>query len=450
MYKSIIFLVMSLLTVACGINQKEKQAGREIIPRTVSWAENASIYEVNIRQYTPEGTFKAFAAHLPRLKALGVDILWFMPVTPISEARRKGSLGSYYAVQDYRKVNPEYGTLEDFRQLVKEAHRLGFHVLVDWVANHTGWDNPLIEQHPDWYTHKDGKIVSPVEDWSDVADLNYDNREMRNYMIESLKFWVRETDIDGFRCDMAAMVPTDFWEEARLELDRVKPVFMLAEAWEPALTEKAFDACYGWDLHHLMNDLAKGRKDGTALYSYFHKVDTLYPARTMILNFIDNHDENSWQGSVKERMGEAHRVYAVMTYTVPGIPLMYTGQEAGLDKRLAFFEKDSVDWSKSPELADFYRKLNTLKRDCPALAAGEDKGEFTILRHDNEKHIFAFERKKGNQVLFVALNLTAENQELKLDEPREGAFTDYFEGKEIPVLHTLFLPANGYRVLVKR
>ena len=179
-------------------------------PRTVEWAENASVYEVNIRQYTPEGTFQAFQKHLPRLKELGVDILWFMPITPISEKNRKGTLGSYYAVQDYRKVSPEYGTLDDFKTVVNEAHRLGFKVIIDWVANHTGWDNPMIEQHPDWYTQRDGRIVSPVEDWSDVADLNYDNREMRRYMIESMIYWVKEADIDGFRCDMAGMVPTDF------------------------------------------------------------------------------------------------------------------------------------------------------------------------------------------------------------------------------------------------
>jgi len=422
---------------------------REEAPQVVGWAENASLYEINIRQYTPEGTFEAFGRHLPRLKELGVDVLWFMPVTPISEKNRKGTLGSYYAVKDYRKVNPEYGTMEDFKAVVDEAHRLGFKVIIDWVANHTGWDNPWIEEHPDWYTQRDGQIVSPVEDWSDVADLNYDNREMRRYMIESMLYWVREAGIDGFRCDMAGMVPVDFWEEARVALDSVKPVFMLAEAWEPALTRKAFDACYGWDLHHLMNDLAQGKKDGTELPAYFAKVDSQYTERTIVLNFIDNHDENSWSGSVPERMGAAFPVYAVMAYTVPGMPLLYSGQEAGLNKRLPFFEKDSIDWNLQPQLAGFYRKLNDLKRNCAALKAGVHGGEFRILNQDNEKHVFAYERKQGEQQVVVVLNLTGEEQKCTLAEEIAGNFTEYFSGTAADGLKEFDLPANGYRVFVK-
>lgn len=414
--------------------------------QTVKWAENASLYEVNVRQYTPEGTFRAFREHLPRLKELGVDILWFMPITPISEKNRKGSLGSYYAVHDYRKINPEYGTLEDFKVVVRRAHELGFKVMVDWVANHTGWDNPLIESHPDWYTQRDGCIVSPVDDWSDVADLNYDNGEMRRYMIESMIYWVRETDIDGFRCDMAAMVPTDFWEEARVALDNVKPLFMLAEAWEPELTHKAFDACYGWDLYHLMNDLAQGKKDGTALRGYFEKVDALYPERTIILNFIDNHDENSWQGCVPERMGEAFAVYAVLIYTVPGMPLLYSGQEAGLNKRLSFFEKDSIDWGYRPELADFYQRLNHLKCCHPALSAGKTKGEFRILDQDNVKNVFVFERRKNDDRVVVVLNLTGEKQRTMLVEEIKGDFREYFSNELISGLNEIVLPAYGFKV----
>ncbi len=414
--------------------------------QTVKWAESASLYEVNVRQYTPEGTFRAFREHLPRLKELGVDILWFMPITPISEKNRKGSLGSYYAVHDYRKINPEFGTLEDFKVVVRQAHELGFKVMVDWVANHTGWDNPLIERHPDWYTQRDGRIVSPVDEWSDVADLNYDNREMRRYMIESMIYWVRETDIDGFRCDMAAMVPTDFWEEARVALDNVKPLFMLAEAWEPELTLKAFDACYGWDLYHLMNDLAQGKKDGTALRGYFEKVDALYPERTIILNFIDNHDENSWQGSVPERMGEAFAVYAVLTYTVPGMPLLYSGQEAGLNKRLPFFEKDSIDWDYRPELAGFYQRLNHLKRCHPALSAGKTKGEFRILDQDNVKNVFVFERRKNDDRIVVVLNLTGEEQRTVLVEEVKGDFREYFSNEPISGLNEIVLPAYGFKV----
>lgn len=441
-------MIMVMVVVSCG-QKKQQGTAENVVPNTVEWAKNASIYEVNIRQYTPEGTLNAFAEHLPRLKELGVDILWLMPVTPISEKNRKGTLGSYYAVQDYQKVNPEYGTMDDLKALVKKAHEMGFKVILDWVANHTGWDNPLIEQHPDWYTQKDGKIVSPVEDWSDVADLNYDNRDMRNYMIESLKFWVKEADVDGYRCDMAGMVPTDFWEEARVALDSVKPLFMLAEAWEPELTQKAFDACYGWDLHHLMNDLAQGKKDGSALQAYFAKVDTLYPARTIIMNFIDNHDENSWSGYVKERMGDAHKVYAVMSYTVPGMPLIYTGQEAGLNKRLQFFEKDPVDWAVDTTLASFYRQLNDLKQGNAALAAGLEKGTFRILKQDNEQGIFAFERSAGDNQVIVILNLTGQNQNVHLETPVTGTFRDYFAGVDAGIPQQFDLDGNSFKVFVK-
>lgn len=432
--------------VGCEVKDRDKM----ITSRTVDWAKDASLYEVNIRQYTPEGTFQAFRPHLPRLKELGVDILWFMPVTPISEKNRKGSLGSYYAVKDYREINPEYGTLADFKTLVDEAHKLGFKVIIDWVANHTGWDNPLIDLHPDWYTQKDGKIVSPVEDWSDVADLNYDNADMRRYMIESMQYWIKATDIDGFRCDMAAMVPTDFWEEARVALDSVKPVFMLAEAWEPELTCKAFDACYGWDLHHLMNDLAQGKKEGRALSDYFNKVDTLYSDRTIIVNFLDNHDENSWAGSIPERMGEASPVYAVLAYTVPGMPLLYSGQEAGLNKRLSFFEKDSIDWNYQPQLLHFYRKLNDLKHQHPALNAGVNKEGFRILGSDNEKYVFAFERKHGADQLVVVLNLSGCEQNVTLTEDIAGNFTEYFSGESFNELANIVLPGNGFCVFVRQ
>ena len=442
-----LFMLIATVAAACGQKKKQTQQAEAPALRPV---ESSVIYEVNIRQYTPEGTFNAFAEHLPRLKELGVDVLWLMPVNPISGKNRKGTLGSYYAVQDYQKVNPEYGTMDDLKALVKKAHDMGFRVILDWVANHTGWDNPLIEEHPDWYTQRDGQIVSPVADWSDVADLNYDNRDMRNYMIESLQFWVREADIDGYRCDMAAMVPTDFWEDARVALDSLKPVFMLAEAWEPELTQKAFDACYGWDLHHLMNDLAQGKKDGHALPAYFAKVDTLYPAHTIIMNFIDNHDENSWSGYVKERMGDAHKVYAVMTYTVPGMPLMYTGQEAGLDKRLAFFEKDSVDWSKSPELAGFYRQLNDLKHNSPMLKAGENEGTFRILKQNNEGKVFAFERAADDKRMVVVLNLTGEGQSLQLEEVLPGAYSEYFTGTEVNEIGNLNVDANGFLVFIQK
>lgn len=435
-----IYILSTLFLVSCAPEKKST-------PPALRSVESSVIYEVNIRQYTPEGTFQAFSKHLPRLKQLGVDILWLMPVYPISEKFRKGTLGSYYAVKDYRKVNPEFGTPEDLKQLVAQAHELGFRVILDWVANHTGWDNPLIEQHPDWYTHKDGKIISPVEDWADVADLNYDNPEMREYMVGSLQYWLREADIDGFRCDMAAMVPTDFWEATRPRLDSIKPVFMLAEAWEPELTRKAFDACYGWELHHLMNDIAQGEKDGSDLLVYFQKVDTLYSKHTMLLNFLDNHDENSWNGTIQSRMGEAQKVFATLAWTVPGIPLIYTGQEVGLNKSLKFFDKDEVNWQNDTTLTVFYRQLNELKHQSKALNAGIHKGDFHILSHDNEKNVFAYERKSGTENLIIILNLTDKIQHVSFNGKLQGNYADCFTKEKIPNINDFKLQPYDYKVL---
>lgn len=427
---------------ACTQQKKEKTTDYRPVGESV-------IYEVNIRQYTPEGTFGAFGRHLPRLKELGVDVLWLMPVYPISEKNRKGTLGSYYAVKDYRQVNPEFGTLDDLKKLVDQAHRMGFRVVLDWVANHTGWDNPLIEQHPDWYTQKDGKIVSPVDDWTDVADLNYDNSDMREYMIGSLEYWIREVGIDGYRCDMASMVPTDFWEEARVRLDSLKPVFMLAESAEPDLMHRAFDACYGWDLHHLMNAIARGEKDAGELKPYFQKMDTLYVPRALVMNFLDNHDENSWNGTISSRMGQAQRAFAVMAWTIPGVPLIYTGQEAGLDKSLEFFEKDQVDWQKDTTWSLFYRGLNRLKQEHPALTGGLHRGDFRILEHDKPQQVFIYERTKGGDRVVVMLNLSPENQQVNLTAPLTETFTAYGTEEVRTGLDSFELPAWGYRIWVK-
>ena len=256
-----------------------------------SWTRDAAIYEVNIRQFTPSGTFEEFETHLPRLKKLGVDILWLMPIHPIGVENRKGSLGSYYSVKDYLAVNPEYGTMEEFKALVEEIHDQGMYVILDWVANHCAWDNPLVTEHPDWFTKDStGHMVPPVPDWSDVVDFNYDNPELRTWMIDALRFWVRETDIDGYRCDVAGMVPQEFWNEARAELDKIKPVFMLAEDENPAHHERAFDMTYSWELHHLLVRIAKGDTTAAALWTYFDRDIERYGNDAYRMLFTDNHD----------------------------------------------------------------------------------------------------------------------------------------------------------------
>jgi glycosidase len=417
---------------------------------TPDWAKDASIYEVNVRQFTPEGTFNAFAAHLPRLKELGVEILWFMPIHPIGELNRKGGLGSYYSVKDYTAVNPEFGTFDDFKNLVAQAHDLGFKVIIDWVANHTAWDHNWMTDHPDWYSRdENGKVIAPF-DWTDVADLNYENNPgLWEAMTDALKFWVKEADIDGYRCDVAGMVPVEFWNQARVALDEIKPVFMLAEdEGERSLMQQAFDANYGWEMHHVMNKIAKGEADATHMWSYFRKNDSLFPEASYRMYFTSNHDENSWNGTEFERMGDAVKAFAVMTYTVPGFPLIYNGQEASLNKRLLFFEKDQIEWNTS--LAAFYSTLNTLKKENAVLWNGASGGKMRPVRTDKTAELFAFARKKDESKLFVFINLTAQDLSFVIeDEKANGTFTDVFTGESLSLSKgtALTLPAWGYLVL---
>ncbi len=408
-YVLAIALIIGLALAAC--QQKKTEVVNEQSTQSIEkeWLNDAVLYEVNIRQYTPEGTFNAFAESLPRLKKLGVDILWIMPIHPISEVNRKGSLGSYYAVKDYKGINPEFGTMDDFKNLVNEAHNMGFKVIIDWVANHTGWDNQWIYDNPEWYTtDSTGTIISPDPDWSDIADLNFDSQPMRDAMIDAMDYWLIEADIDGFRCDVAWGVPQDFWEEARASLDSIKPVYMLAEDEDhPGLLEKAFESNYAWELHHIMNDVAQGNKTAKEIKLYFENMDDKYVANSFPMQFITNHDENSWSGTIDERMGAAGDAFAVFSFTVPGIPLIYSGQEAGLDKRLKFFEKDEINWSNFSNEA-FYEKLIDLKTDNPALWNGAEGGDIKFLKTSDEDKLLVYERVKDENKVLVVMNLSDE------------------------------------------
>ena len=452
-----IVLGMAILTgmlVGCKNKPATKAVAEEVkVEKPLAWTRNANIYEVNIRQYTPEGTINAFTKHMPRLKEMGVDILWVMPVFPISEKNRKGSMGSYYAVADYRAVNPEFGTLNDLKNMVTKAHEMGMHVILDWVANHTGWDNILMTEHPDFYTKNDaGEMIMPEgTDWSDTADLNYDNKEMRDYMIGSLKYWLEKADVDGFRCDVAGMVPTDFWEKARKDLDAIKPVFMLAEDGGHELLENAFDMGYGWDFHHIMNEIAKGEKNANDIEALFAKIDTVFPADAYLMNFITNHDENSWNGTVKERMGDAGNTFAVLTFTMPGMPLIYGGQEAGMDKRLKFFEKDTIDWSNKT-LEPFYKQLLDLKSTNKALQNGVKGGKRVRIPSDKNEAVYAFTREAGGDKVLVVLNLTAKAQEFTLSaEALAGNYKEYFNGEETKFTAEKKMTLNAweYKVFLK-
>ena len=395
-----------------------------------AYTRNAVIYEVNLRQYTEEGTIQAFSEYLPYLKELGVDILWFMPVHPISELNRKGELGSYYAVQDYMAVNPEFGTLEDFKNMVKQAHDLGMKVIIDWVANHTGCDNVWIEQHPDWFEYENGNFVSPW-DWTDTYSLDYDNKEMRAGMIEAMKFWAKEMDVDGFRCDVAFLVPVDFWDSIRAELDKVKPVFMLAEATEKELTDKAFDMVYNWPLLFILDNIYKGNNNINDLVELSKKQLSDLAPDAYYMNHITNHDRNSWDGTEFERYGAAVKSFAVMSYVWPGMPLIYTGQEVGMDRRLEFFVKDTPPVKENNEWYEFYKSLNTLKHNSKALTAG-DKGGKTIVYETTEPNVFVLSRVKDNEEIVYIANIS--NKEVKFhfnDDAPQGEFENFFTKEKV-------------------
>ena len=392
-------------------------SGREF--KHVDWSKDANIYEVNIRQYTPEGTFSAFEKHLPRLKKMGVKLLWLMPIQPSGKLNRKGSLGSSYSVSDYVSVNPELGTLEDFKRLVRMTHEMGMYIIVDWVANHTAWDHSWVKEHPDWYKKNEkGEIHAYIYDngkeleyWTDVVGLDYEQPQVWTAMIDALKFWVRETDIDGYRCDVAGLVPTPFWEQARVALDSVKPVFMLAEWSEPELHEKAFDMTYDWDLHDAMAKIAKGKGDVSDLMVYLEQPKKKFPKDAYRMLFTTNHDKNAWEASDAELYGESFKAFAVLAATLPGMPLIYGGQESFLDKRLAFFEKDPINW-KNYELADFYTELLQLKKDNSALWNGASGGGMEVLPISSE-FIFAYRRSNGENAVTVIVNLSDQAQEIR-------------------------------------
>ena len=407
------------------------EPGGDINPLpSLGWSRNATIYEVNIRQFTPEGTFKAFEAHLPRLQKMGVNILWLMPVHPVGIKHRKGTLGSYYAVKDYYGINPEFGTRDDFKELVRKSHELGMKVIIDWVANHTAWDNPLIIHHPDWYTKDSlGNIVAPVADWTDVADLDFSKSEVRQYMEEAMAFWVRETGIDGFRCDVAGMVPIEFWNSAVPRLRKIRPLFMLAEDENPAMRDTAFDATYAWGMHHLMNDIAKGKKSADKIDSVYRADTAAYPRDAFRMLFTSNHDENSWNGTEFERLGAGARTFAVFTFTFPGIPMVYAGQEAAMDKRLRFFDKDTIPWGGYP-LESFYQTLMRLKTSNDLIASGAGGGQMTSIHTGKEKETYAFVRSKGERKLLVLLNFSDTDQEIRLQgNAPEGRYKEIFTGE---------------------
>jgi alpha-amylase len=444
MMKSLLACTLSLLILngACRNQAKNSETETpsttavqaEKAPPAPDWAKNATIYEVNVRQFSKAGTFKAVTAQLPRLKEMGVDIVWLMPIYPISQKNKKGSLGSPYAIADYTGINPNYGTLADFKELVQRAHGLGMKVILDWVANHTGWDHKWVTAHPDYYTLINGKMTTPVDpgtgkptDWTDVADLNYDNPALRKAMIESMSYWLQECDIDGFRCDVAGFVPNDFWAELRPALDKIKTVFMLSE-WEaePGHYKSCFNMTYGWGMHTAMKSVAQGARPATVIDSMMALNRQRFPAWYYQMVFTQNHDENTWNGTLNESFRDGADAFIVLSSTLEGMPLVYNGMESNLNKRLAFFEKDSISWGNYAK-TDFFKSLLTLKHRNRALWNGLAGGKAVKIPTDADDKVYAFYRQKDNDHVTVILNLSDQPITTRLEGAGyEGTFMEIF------------------------
>jgi glycosidase len=452
-----LFIFLMITATSCKSNKNQDDLSYlmdtiKIDKQLPDWAKAANIYEVNIRQYTPEGTFNAFTTHLPRLQKMGVDILWLMPVSPVGEMNRKGSLGSYYSISDYTAVNPEFGTMEDFKTLVNEAHKLGMKIILDWVANHTAWDHVWMEQHKDWYTQDStGNVIVPAgTDWYDTADLNYDKPELRKAMIDALSFWVKEADIDGFRCDVAGMVPLTFWLHARKTIDEIKPgCFFLAEDSNPEI-HQAFDMSYSWPLKDVINDIAKGKKNATDVVNLLSEESKKFGSNDLRMLFITNHDENSWHKTEYERLGEsAVDAFNTLIYVLPGMPLTYTGQEEPMKKSLRFFDKDTVGFGQYSR-QELLSKLNTLKKDNPALWNVGFGGTIQFLKNSDPESILCVLRQKDNNKVLSIFNLSGKEQSFTIDDPVSSGLKHNLGEKLIPAKDGRYtLKGWGYGVMVE-
>lgn len=396
------------------------------------WTRDAVLYQINTRQFTREGTFNAAREHLPRLAEMGVDILWLMPVHPIGEKNRKGTLGSPYSVKDYRAVNPEFGTVEDLKAFVDEAHSLGMYVILDWVANHSAWDNSLTEMHPEWYASTpEGKFTpTPGTDWSDIIDFNYTQAGLREYMTESLVYWVRDVGIDGYRADVAGYVPLDFWETARRKLEAVKPVFMLAE-WESRdLHQHAFDATYAWTWKDAMHEVANGAGAGPLRNFYFTHINT-WPDDAYRMVYTSNHDQNAWDGVASAIYGEAYEAAIVFSFIAEGLPLIYNGQEADLDHQLEFFEKDEIIWREG-RYEGLFTQLIALKTKTQSLWNGAAGAPMVMVPNSSEEHVFSFVRRGEADTIFAVFNFSNEPQDINFEHGRHfGNYLDAMSGDEI-------------------
>lgn len=449
------FLLITMLFAfavgSCNDGQKQEattSAVAEVQPLHPAWSGQSNIYEVNLRQYSGSGSIKEFEKHLPRLKDMGVEILWFMPVTPIGVEGRKEKgtdLGSYYAVRDYQAFNPEFGTMDDWKSFVVHAHDMGFKVITDWVPNHSAIDNHWMKMHPNFY-EKDstGNIIIP-HGWSDVRKLNYNDRELRDSMIAAMKFWVTETGIDGFRCDVAEDVPADFWKECIDSLKKIKHVFMLAEGEKPELHKAGFDETYTWDMMRVTTDVVAGKKTVAQMDSAINAGLQRFPADAYRMYFTANHDENSWNGTEFEKYKDAYKTFAVFSQTMyQSVPLIYSGQENMNKKRLKFFVKDTINWQGGFEMAPFYKTMLGLRKRNPALAA---EASFRRLNSSADTAIYSYQREMNGHKVVVILNLSKQPQRFTIKEI-EGEPLNVFMGvkEKISSTHEFSVEPWGYIV----
>ena len=418
-----------------------------------TWMRDAVLYQVNVRQFTPDGTFRAAQGELPRLRALGVDVLWLMPVHPIGVANRKGTLGSPYSVRDYLGVNPEFGTPDDLRAFIDAAHAHGMRVILDWVANHSAWDNPLVTEHPEWYQRdwKGDFRPTPWWDWSDIINLDYRQPGLRKWMTRAMLHWVREFDVDGFRCDVAGFVPVDFWDNVRAELEAEKPVFMLAE-WEARdLHARAFDATYAWSWYDAMHRIASGKADVNALYIYYSWHESAFPRGAMRMAFTSNHDKNAWEGTEFEAFGDSLEAATVLMYVGDHLPMIYNGMEAGNTRRLAFFEKDPITWREHPN-GTLHQRLIALKSAYSPLWNGAWGAPMVHVPNDAPAHVLSFVRRDAAHQVFAVFNLSANARTVALKEGLyPGRYTDWASGATVDLSPdaSLTLPAWGWKVFVR-
>jgi glycosidase len=451
----LVLLLAIVITISgCSLFGGEKKESKPFSSDVVhpEWSKNSVLYEVNVRQYTPEGTLNAFAEHLPRLKALGVDVLWFMPTFPVGILNKKGELGSYYSVKDYMDVNPAFGTIDDLKAIIKKTHELGMYVMLDWVPNHTSWDNKLAVDHPDWYIKdKTGKFTPPIGfDWTDVIQLDWSKQGLQDYMLNAMKFWVN-LGVDGFRVDYPKNTPIEFWAKVKTELTAIKPVLLLAETEDTKFLEKGFDMNYAWEMHHLMNSVAQGKDSVNKLVKYYDKAMSSYPENVYRLQFLTNHDENSWAGTIDSLMGDAQKAFATLIFTGPGVPLIYSGQEVCLNKKLKFFVRDTIKWDTC-SLTGFYKSLISLKKQNKALWNGDFGGPMIKITTNKDNKIFAYYREKAGNRVVVFLNFSRKSVAVKpVLKDLNGDYSDYLAGLKtvFPLTDSLRLEPWGYKVFIK-